>query len=183
LTLYAQRPIVEKHAKYAFYHPFAEAFSSMVCDLPAKILTSISFNLTIYFMSNLRREPGAFFTIFLFSFVMTLTMSMIFRTIASFSKTLSEAMVPASFFMLSLVIYTGFAIPTRDMHVYFRWINYINPIGYAFESLMINEFHNRQFPCSQLVPEGPGYGNISNSERVCLMVGSIPGSNFVDGGM
>ena len=25
LTLYAQRPIVEKQAKYAFYHPFAEA--------------------------------------------------------------------------------------------------------------------------------------------------------------
>ena len=55
--------------------------------------------------------------------------------------------------------------------------------GYAFESLMINEFHNRQFPCSQFVPEGPGYGDISNSERVCSMVGSIPGSNFVDGGM
>jgi ATP-binding cassette subfamily G (WHITE) protein 2 (PDR) len=154
----------------------------MVCDLPAKILTSIFFNLTIYFMSNLRREPGAFFT-FPFSFVMTLTMSMIFRTIASFSRTLSEAMVSASFFMLSLVIYTGFAIPTTDMHVYFRWINYINPIGYAFESLMIIEFHNRQFPYSQFVPEGPGYGNISNSERVCSMVGSIPGSNFVDGGM
>lgn len=25
LTLYAQRPIVEKQSKYAFYHPFAEA--------------------------------------------------------------------------------------------------------------------------------------------------------------
>jgi ATP-binding cassette, subfamily G (WHITE), member 2, PDR len=120
LTLYAQRPIVEKHTKYAFYHPFAEAFSPMICDLPAKILTSISFNLTIYFMSNLRREPGAFFTFFLFSFVMTLTMSMIFRTIASFSRTLPEAMVPAWFFMLSLIIYTGFAIPTTNKHIYFR---------------------------------------------------------------
>ena len=25
MTLYAQRPIVEKHKKYAFYHPFTEA--------------------------------------------------------------------------------------------------------------------------------------------------------------
>jgi len=25
MTLYAQRPIVEKQSKYAFYHPFAEA--------------------------------------------------------------------------------------------------------------------------------------------------------------
>jgi ATP-binding cassette subfamily G (WHITE) protein 2 (PDR) len=37
LTLYAQRPIVEKHAQYAFYHPSAEAFASMLTDMPYKI--------------------------------------------------------------------------------------------------------------------------------------------------
>lgn len=41
LTLYAQRPIVEKHTRYAFYHPSAEAFASMLTDLPYKILNSI----------------------------------------------------------------------------------------------------------------------------------------------
>ena len=44
----------------AMYHPFAEAIASMICDLPAKILTGVSFNLVLYFMTNLRREPGAF---------------------------------------------------------------------------------------------------------------------------
>lgn len=34
LTLYAQRPIVEKHSRYAFYHPSAEAFASMLTDIP-----------------------------------------------------------------------------------------------------------------------------------------------------
>jgi ABC-type multidrug transport system permease subunit len=48
-------------------------------------------------------------------------------------------MAPAAVFILALVIYTGFAIPTRDMHPWFRWLNYINPVGYAFEALMINE--------------------------------------------
>src|SRR5438552_1484989 len=38
LTLYAQRPIVEKHDRYALYKPSAEAISSMIVDLPAKIL-------------------------------------------------------------------------------------------------------------------------------------------------
>lgn len=37
LTLYAQRPIVEKHERYAFYKPSAEAFASMLCDLPYKV--------------------------------------------------------------------------------------------------------------------------------------------------
>lgn len=44
----------------ALYHPFAEAIASMICDLPAKILTSVGFNLVLYFMTNLRREVGAF---------------------------------------------------------------------------------------------------------------------------
>lgn len=61
LTLYAQRPIVEKHGRYAFYHPSAEAFASMLCDIPYKIVNCIFFSLVIYFMSNLRREPGPFF--------------------------------------------------------------------------------------------------------------------------
>jgi hypothetical protein len=48
-------------------------------------------------------------------------------------------MAPASIFSLSFVIYTGFTIPVKDMHPWFRWLNYLNPVGYAFESLMINE--------------------------------------------
>jgi ABC-type multidrug transport system permease subunit len=58
LTLYAQRPIVEKHARYAFYHPSAEAAASMLTDLPYKIANAILFNVTIYFMVNLNRQAG-----------------------------------------------------------------------------------------------------------------------------
>ncbi|KAL7273249.1 Multidrug resistance protein [Rhizina undulata] len=181
LTLYSQRPIVEKHDNYALYHPFAEAVASMICDLPSKILTALSFNLTLYFMTNLRREPGAFFTFFLFGFVCTLTMSMIFRTIASVSRTISQAMPPASIIMLALVIYTGFTIPTRDMVVWFRWINYIDPIAYAFESLMVNEFHGRKFPCAVSIPSGPGYENVSGLERTCNARGAVAGESFVEG--
>jgi ABC-type multidrug transport system permease subunit len=66
-------------------------------------------------------------------------MSMVFRTIGALSRSLAEAMAPAAVFILALVIYTGFAVPIRDMHPWFRWINYIDPVAYAFESLMINE--------------------------------------------
>jgi ABC-type multidrug transport system permease subunit len=51
LTLFAQRPIVEKHTKYAFYHPFSEAIASMICDLPNKIGTAVFFNITLYFIT------------------------------------------------------------------------------------------------------------------------------------
>lgn len=94
----------------------SEAIASMVCDLPNKLLISVFFNLVLYFMTNLRREPGAFFVFYLFSFMCTLTMSMFFRLIGSLSRTLAQAMAPAAIVILALVIYTGFVVPIRDMH-------------------------------------------------------------------
>lgn len=88
----------------------------MICDLPNKILTSVFFNCTLYFMTNLRRTPSAFFIFYLFSFACVLAMSMLFRTIGALSRTLAQAMAPAAVFILALVIYTGFAVPIRDMH-------------------------------------------------------------------
>lgn len=132
-------------------------------------------------MTNLRRTPSAFFTFYLFSFALVLTMSMFFRSIAATSRTLSQAMAPAAILILALIIYTGFTVPIGDMHPWFRWINYIDPVSYAFESLMINEFHDRRFPCSIYVPSGPGYNNVLSDEKVCSTVGAVAGANYVDG--
>ncbi|KAK8014415.1 ABC transporter CDR4-like protein 3 [Apiospora arundinis] len=188
LTLYAQRPIVEKQSRYAMYHPSAEAVASMITDLPYKIMNTIVYNLILYFMTNLRREAGAFFFFLLISFSVVLAMSMIFRTIASSSRTLSQAMVPAALLILALVIFTGFVIQIDYMLPWCRWINYLDPLAYAFEALMANEFHGRQFTCDDKlyvpapIPDTPyANPNLSPLNRVCNSVGSVAGQNFVDG--
>ncbi|OTA99748.1 hypothetical protein M426DRAFT_67197 [Hypoxylon sp. CI-4A] len=183
LTLYAQRPIVEKHSRYALYHPSAEAVASMLCDMPYKIANSIVFNLALYFITNLRREPGAFFFFLLITFFTVMVMSMIFRTIASSSRTLSQAMVPAALLILDLVIFTGFVIPIDYMLGWCRWLNYLDPLAYAFESLMVNEFHNRDFTCTEFTPSAsvPGFDNVGAMNHACSTTGSVPGSPFVNG--
>jgi ATP-binding cassette, subfamily G (WHITE), member 2, SNQ2 len=62
-----------------------------------------------------------------------------------------------------------------------RWITYINPIRYGFESLIVNEFHTLQGTCSSLIPQGPGYENVTLDNQVCSAVGSIQGQEFVNG--
>jgi ABC-type multidrug transport system permease subunit len=153
----------------------------MITDLPYKFTNAITFNITLYFMTNLNRHPGNFFFFLLISIMLTLVMSMLFRTIASVSRTLSQAMAPAAILILALVIYTGFALPVPNMRGWARWINYLDPIAYGFESLMINEFAGRTFECSSFVPSGPGYTDVSATERICSAVGSTTGSSIVDG--
>jgi ATP-binding cassette subfamily G (WHITE) protein 2 (PDR) len=107
-SLYEQRPIVEKHASYAFYHPFAEALAGIVSNIPVKFAVATCFNLILYFLAGLRREPAQFFIFFLFNFIALLTMSAIFRTIAAATKTISQALAVAGVMVLAIVIYTGF---------------------------------------------------------------------------
>lgn len=134
-------------------------------------------------MTNLRHGAGHFFTFLLFAFTCTLTMSMIFRSIGQLSRTLAGAMAPLAIFLLALVIYAGFVLPIPNMQGWLRWLNYINPISYAFESIMVNEFSNRGFPCTDFIPAGPTYGGITNLERTCMTPGALPGANSVDGGI
>ncbi|KAH7185932.1 ABC-2 type transporter-domain-containing protein [Fusarium flagelliforme] len=183
LALYAQRPIVEKHSRYALYHPSAEAIASMLCDLPYKVANTIVFNLTLYFMTNLKREPGAFFFFMLMSFVVVLVMSMIFRTIASATRSLFQALVPAAILILDLVIFTGFVIPKRYMLGWCKWLYWIDPIAYAFEAVVVNEFHNRDYECNQFIPSPAvqGYADVPQDSRVCSAVGAEPGRSAVNG--
>jgi ATP-binding cassette, subfamily G (WHITE), member 2, PDR len=80
LTQYAKRPVVEKQRRYAFYHASAEALSSVLVDMPYKILNTILYDLVIYFMTNLNRQPGNFFFFLLTTFLMVLAMSGLFRS-------------------------------------------------------------------------------------------------------
>ncbi|KAI1615041.1 ABC drug exporter AbcA [Exophiala viscosa] len=181
LTLYAQRPIVEKHKRYALYHPSAEAFASMLTDIPAKTLNAIGFNLILYFMTNLRRTPGAFFFFLFTTYILTLTMSMLFRFIASVSRSLIQALVPTAVLMIAIVVYTGFVIPVTYMHGWARWMNYINPTAYGFEALMVNEMSHRQYPCSTFIPPAPQFGDGSTTTQICSGVAAAAGQPWIDG--
>lgn len=180
-SLFEARPITEKHRTYSLYHPSADAFASVLSEIPPKIATSVCFNIIFYFLVNFRRNGGRFFFYFLINIVATFTMSHLFRCVGSLTKTLTEAMVPASMLLLALAMYTGFAIPETKMLGWSKWIWYLNPLSYLFESLMVNEFHDRKFVCSAYIPSGPDYSTISGTERVCTAVGSIPGNDYVLG--
>lgn len=181
LTLYAQRGIVEKHSRYALYHPSAEAFASMLMDLPYKILNAFTFNIPVYLMTNLRREAGPLFTYILTMFLLTLVTSMLFRTMAALSRTMAQALTPGSLFMTSLIMFSGFIIPRPDLLGWCEWISFFDPLSYGFESLMINEFGNREFDGAQFVPSGGSYDSSTGQQRVCSAVGSRPGLSAVLG--
>jgi ATP-binding cassette, subfamily G (WHITE), member 2, SNQ2 len=66
----------------------------------------------------------------------------------------------SKFFIFELFVYTGYVIPKPlllSRYIWFGWLYYINPIFYAYESVLANEFSGRTMQCSsqQLIPQGP----------------------------
>lgn len=181
MSLFEARPIVEKHKKYALYRPSADAMASIISELPTKFVMSTCFNVPFYFMVNFRRNAGRFFFYWLCCGLCTLVMSHMFRSLGAVSTSLAGAMTPASVVLLAMVIFTGFVIPLPYMLGWSKWISYINPVAYVFESLMVNEFNDREFNCTTFVPSGPGYPESASINNVCATIGSIPGLGFVQG--
>lgn len=148
-SLYAQRPIVEKHKSYALYHPATEAIAGIVSDVPVKFVTTVVFDIILYFLAGLRREPSQFFIFFLITFVVGQIMSAVFRTLAAVTKTISQAMTLAGVMVLALVIYTGYVLPQPYMKPWFDWIHYLSkPISRQFRATcMLTTFCRSNLLC------------------------------------
>ncbi|KAL4735804.1 ABC-2 type transporter-domain-containing protein [Aspergillus similis] len=182
--VFTHRPVMLKHKSFSFYRPSAYAVSQVVVDVPIIFIQVTLFELIVYFMANLQRTPSQFFINFLFIFTLTMTMYSFFRTIGAFSASLDVATRLTGVAIQALVVYTGYLIPPWKMHPWLKWLIWINPVQYAFEGIMTNEFYNMDIQCipPSIVPEGP---DAQSGHQACAVQGSEPdqlvvqGSNYI----
>ncbi|KAG9310127.1 ABC-2 type transporter-domain-containing protein [Chiua virens] len=180
-SLFSLRPIVERHYKAAMYHPFVEAIALTLVDIPVTFLILLLYSIILYFLVGLQRSAGQFFTFFLFVFMSSLLGKALFRSLAAAFKSEAPAQAFAGVLVLVLSLYTGYSIPQPSMIGALRWITWINPLRYSFESLMVNEFHTIDGLCGSFVPSGPLYDSFPDTNKACTTVGSQPGNPYVNG--
>ncbi|PWY76774.1 ABC multidrug transporter [Aspergillus eucalypticola CBS 122712] len=174
----SQRSVVEKHASFGFYHPMTESLAILLSEIPKNFLLVLVNTIVIYFMSNLRREPSQFFICFLINFVLIHVASAAFRMTAAVTKTLAQVQALAGMLVLWVFIFTGFIIREPRMPHWFEFVHDINPIYYAYEALVANEFHGREFGCAEFVPSQP---NLQTNAYICSAVGAVAGRRTVSG--
>ncbi|KAJ5168761.1 CDR ABC transporter [Penicillium canariense] len=177
---FESRPILMKHKSFSFYRPAAYALAQVVVDVPLVFIQVVLFDIIVYFMSNLARTASQFFINLLFIFILTMTMYSFFRALGALCASLDIATRLTGVAIQALVVYTGYLIPPWKMHPWLKWLIWINPVQYAFEALMANEFHNLGIKCEPpyIVPDGP---NTSSSHQSCAIQGSSPDTLIVQG--
>lgn len=156
---FSGRAVLAKHKSFALYHPAAFCIAQICADIPV-LLTQVSiFSIILYFMVGLKAEPGAFFTFWIVVFATSMTMTAVFRMIGAAFPTFDAASKVSGFMIAALIMYNGYMIRKPQMHPWFVWIYWIDPLAYGFQALMGNEWKGQIIPCvtNNLVPNGPGY--------------------------
>ncbi|KAJ5835346.1 hypothetical protein N7447_001372 [Penicillium robsamsonii] len=168
------RPILSRQKRFGFYRPTAFAIANAITDIPVVMFQVTCFSLILYFMSALQMDAGKFFTFWIIIIAQTLCFVQIFRAVGAVCKQFGNASKISGLLSTVFFVYGGYLIPFHKMHVWFRWIFYLNPGAYAFEALMANEFVGRKFTCIEpdYLPYGTGYSNSASAHRGCSVLGS-----------
>ena len=177
------RVVIQRHKEYAFYRPSAVALGRVLADFPQILVMTTCFTIIMYFLGGLDVDVSKFWIYFLFVYVSTFNLTALYRMFAALSPTIDDAVRFAGTAFNLLILYTGYVIAKPQLlndKIWFGWIYYINPITYAFEGVLTNEFHDRVMPCapSQLIPQGSG---IEPQYQGCAITGATPGNPSITG--
>ncbi|TGO45117.1 hypothetical protein BCON_0421g00040 [Botryotinia convoluta] len=180
---FTSRPILAKHCAFALYHPAAVCIAQIIADFPILLFQVTHFGIVFYFMVGLKTTAGAFFTCLVVNFMTAMSMTSLFRFIGAAFPTFDAATKVSGLTTVGLFSYMGYMITKPDMHPWFVWIYWINPMAYGFESLLGNEFHGQQLDCvgPYLIPNGPGYASGEGGQSCIGVGGAVTGATSVTG--
>ncbi|KAK4052255.1 ATP-binding cassette transporter snq2 [Microbotryomycetes sp. JL221] len=181
------RPIMFKHANFAFHRPGALSLAATVADAPWFLVQILLFCIIIYFMSGLYASAGAFFTFYLIAISTFFAMASFFRLLGTMTRSYDVAARAASILITGMITYSGYLIPVYSMRRWLFWIYYINPLAYGFSAAMMNEFKRLRFPCdgNYVVPRNFGdvtqYSNTLGPNQACTLLGYKTGQTLING--
>ncbi|KAF9888262.1 hypothetical protein FE257_008831 [Aspergillus nanangensis] len=177
------RPILSRQKRFGFYRPSAFVIANAITDFPMVVVQISCFSLILYFMAGFQMDAGRFFTFWIILIAYSLCNMQLFRAVGALCKKFGIASMISGFLSTIFFVYGGYLVPFERMHVWFRWIFYLNPGAYAFEALMANEFYGLKLKCVEpsYIPYGPGYDSESSVNRGCSIVGS-DADGIIDGG-
>ncbi|KAJ3425924.1 abc transporter g family member [Anaeramoeba flamelloides] len=137
-----------KESQDRTYSAMAYLNAKMVCDFPFEVIIPIFYSIILYNMTKLRKDWGAFFIFLLTTIMIRNVGATIGFLLSSVSKSSEIGLGLAPPVIIPQLIFTGFLVDFDTIPAFLRWFRYINPMKYAFEVLINNEFTDLKFGCT-----------------------------------
>lgn len=129
--------------------PFALA--TTIIQIPFVAIITILFTCISYYMVNFHNGSEHFFYFLLMLFIsLYVADSIVVCVSAIVPWYLIGIAITAGMYGLWMLL-SGFLIKKADIPIGWKWCFYLSFERYAFEGVMVNEFHGLQFPCGKTV--------------------------------
>lgn len=134
------RGIHYKHADASFYQSLSFAIGRVVATFPQRAIDITVFGLPLYWMVGLYADAGAFFIYLLLLFCLIVLEKVLFGVTVATMKTKQNILGIGSFILLLQLLFSGYIVFPDAIPGYYKWLYYINPMGWVFQALLLNEF-------------------------------------------
>ncbi|PLB55533.1 hypothetical protein P170DRAFT_443293 [Aspergillus steynii IBT 23096] len=177
------RPVILKHKSLAYIHPAAISIAQITADIPITLLQVSVWSLIAYFMAGLTTSAASFFTFWIVLFITNMCACALFRAIGAVFGSFDTAAQLSGYAIAIMAMYAGYQIPATEMHPWFGWLYWLNPLSYGFEALMGNELHSKTIRCvgNNLIPNGEGYSESSQHASCAGVGGAEQGATSLSG--
>lgn len=104
------RIIIQKHKTFGFHRPSAVVLARALTDIPILIVQCFLSSIIIYFLANLRRDAGAFFIFYFYTFLSAYNLTALYRLLSALSPGFNEAIRFSVLALNVIVVFVGYVI-------------------------------------------------------------------------
>ncbi|KDO17219.1 hypothetical protein SPRG_17351 [Saprolegnia parasitica CBS 223.65] len=129
-------PIMKREYNGGLYRSYVWYIAKNVSELVMQFFFPLIFLIPVYFMVGFgASNAGLFFTFYLFIALLSSSATGLGYMVSCIAKTPEIAPIIGILIILPFLIFGGLFINTNNVPVYFRWLEFISPMKYAFRGI------------------------------------------------
>ncbi|KAL7553130.1 hypothetical protein ACHAWF_016381, partial [Thalassiosira exigua] len=144
-SCFRERATLFKHRSAEFYDAKSSYIALLLTDAPLSILEACILAVVSYFWVGMRNGVGNFFYFLGMLIALECAGQALGRLLCALYRKQVTANSISSVIILVFGTVGGFMPSYMSIPPVLRWLSWITPVAFAFEGLMLNEFHNLPF--------------------------------------
>eukprot|EP01088_Endostelium_zonatum_P016480 TRINITY_DN446_c0_g2_i1.p1 TRINITY_DN446_c0_g2~~TRINITY_DN446_c0_g2_i1.p1 ORF type:complete len:1646 (+),score=328.09 TRINITY_DN446_c0_g2_i1:46-4983(+) len=142
-----ERAVFYRERSSMTYRSIVYLLTLTLSELPFLFLSSVTFCVPVYWLSNLNPEPAKFF-IFVLGFTLTNMVSLGFVQVCTvLAPDIGTANTIIGAALSAFDLFAGFIIARNLIPNYWIWMNYASFLAYPIEALSANELRGARIEC------------------------------------
>lgn len=136
----AERSTYVFETNSASYSPFAYFCTKILLDyVLLRIIPTLIGGAIVYFPIGMRQEASTFATFLLITSLFSLATAGLCASVAALVPSFGTGLLVNGFFIILFFAFGGFISQAEVIPESIKWIRFLSPFYYAFESIMIND--------------------------------------------